>query len=145
MHRQLNEPSEIGRRFLFVFYIGCCITAIILGVMGLVKGDIPYFGGAALLGGVCFLFKKHGENQLHFKRLARSFPYGDAEDNLPDPIRKQVKSIFKAFHENHDWQQRLELRRKLTEMIHETPELLEIYPEEISAIKPNLASHTPHI
>lgn len=142
MHRQLNEPAEIRRRLLFVFYIGCWIAAILLAVIGIARGHFFFFIDALLLGGICLFCKKQGERFLQFKRLARSFPYGDAQDDIPDTLRTQVESIFRAFHQNQDWQKRLELRRKLTALVKERPELMEIYPEEISAINPKLTTHT---
>jgi len=140
MHRQLNEPAEIRRRLLFVFYLGCWIAAILLAVIGIARGHLFYLTCALVLGGICLLFKNQGERFLQFKRLARSFPYGDTEDDLPDTLRTEVENIFRAFHENQDWQQRLELRRKLTILVQEKPELMQIYPEEISAINPKLSS-----
>ncbi|MBU4260255.1 MAG: hypothetical protein KKC76_00050 [Proteobacteria bacterium] len=139
-HRQLNEPAEIRRRLFFILYLACWIAAILLFVIGIARGHLFYIAYALVLGGGCLMFKKMGEHSLQFKRLARSFPYGDAHD-LPAPLRTQVENIFRAFHENQDWQQRLELRRKLTSLVKEKPELMEIYPKEISAINPKLTSY----
>jgi len=141
-HRQLNEPAEIRRRLFFVLYLACWIATVLLFVIGIVRGHLFYIAYSLVLGGICLVFKKKGESFLQFKRLARSFPYGDAQDDLPAPLRTQVENIFRAFHENQDWQQRLELRRKLTSLVKEKPELMEIYPEEISAINPKLTSYT---
>lgn len=144
MHRELNEPEEIRRRLLFVIYLACWCVAITSGIISIAQGR-PLLLIISLLSGLCvLLLKKQGTRAWQFDRLSRSFPYGDPEDQVSASLRLQAERIFQQFHQNADWEKRLELRRELAELVNKYPEILHAYRQEISAVDPKLGSSPNH-
>ncbi len=137
MHRELNQPVEIIRRLLFIAYLIGWVTTILLAAIGLVQGRFPLLALSAVLLSCCLIFKQHGERSLHFKRLARSFPFGDPEDELSTDLRQRLENLFAEFHATtNDWQKRQQLRHELAILLKENPEIAKIFPREIAAIHP---------
>lgn len=139
MHREFNSPTEIRRRLIFVLFLSCCICTLVMGVIGLVKGRLSLTLLALLSGGCSVLLKQYGEQALEFQRLARSFPFGIPEDELPEDLRLQLETLFEEFHsEKNDWQKRVEIRNRLAKMVKKNPDILNVYPAEIKAVHPKL-------
>ncbi len=140
MHsREINPPDEILRRLLYIGYIAAWTTAAVLLLLGLVQGRMAFLGSALLLGLFCLLLKNFGERRLQFKRLARSFPFGDPADELPEEVRIEAEALFQILaHEGLDWQQRHDVRGKLTRLVEESPWLLDLYRAEFEAYAPTL-------
>ncbi len=137
MHRELNRPDEIIRRLLFVVYLISWVTTILLAVIGLVNGRFSLLALSIMLFSGCLVFKQYGEHSLQFKRLARSFPFGEPADELPMDLRQRLENLFAEFHATQkDWQKRQELRHELAALLKKNPEISKIYPREIASIHP---------
>ena len=137
MHRELNQPDEIIRRLFFVAYLLGWIATILLAVIGLAQGRFSLQALSVVLLSCCLVFKQYGQHSLQFKRLARSFPFGEPADELPTDLRQRLEKLFAEFHATKkDWQKRQELRHELAALLKKNPEISKIYPQEIASIHP---------
>ena len=137
MHRQINPPKEIARRFIFVLCLISCFASAVYLLVAL-AGQQP---GEIILGllaiGASALFYYTGRHFLDFARLASSFPAGEQEEDIPDDLRTTTEKVLRAIADpDTDWMIRHELRKKLAVIIQEDPRLLDLYGKEIRSAHP---------
>lgn len=139
MKREINPPAEIVRRLLFVIYLFCWIFTILLGVRGLAQGRADYLAAAGISCLAGLVLKAFGYQSLEFGRLARSFPSGSPQDEIPAPLRKEVEELFREFSANErDWIKRQEMRRRLARLVELYPRLRDAYAGEIATVHASL-------
>ena len=92
----------------------------------------------------CLAMKRGGERYLDFRRLARSFPFGDPADRLPHTLRKEAEVLLqKLAADEIAWQDRHESRQRLRTLIEKNPRLLTVFRSEIAVHCPILL-HSQH-
>jgi len=141
MYREINSIDEIGRRLLYIVYLGLMVAIPILGILGLAQHRVDYLGLMAVLVVASVLFRSYGKRRLDFERLGRSFPYGATEDDPEEDLRGEVERLLEeSAGIDDDWPRRQELRNRLLALLEEDPRLWPVFRERIKGVFPALAS-----
>lgn len=135
MYRQLNSPSEIGRRLAYLLYIFIFMIYLFSCVIALAKhrpGDISV--AVLAFAGLCAI-RYSGYRWFDFQRLTQSFPVGCAKDCVPIKIRTEVESLVFEFHAPEaEWARRAAIRKHLLELEEQVPEIYEAYEAELREV-----------
>ena len=144
MERELNSPGEMLRRIAFIIYLGCWTATLVFGGLALLHFHPQRLILTMPAIAICLAMKRGGERNLDFRRLARSFPFGDPADRLPHTLKKEVEELLKNLAaDGIAWQDRHESRQRLRTLIEKDPRLLSIFHTEIAARCPTLLRTTP--
>ena len=144
MERELNSPGEMLRRFAFIIYIGCWTATLVFGGLALLNFHPQRLLLTMPAVAICLAMKHSGERHLDFHRLARSFPFGDPADRLPQGLRKETEQLLqKLAADGIAWQDRHESRQRLRTLIEKDPRLLSVFRSEIAVHCPILL-HSKH-
>jgi hypothetical protein len=139
MDRELNPPDEIIRRLIFVIYLAGWLTAVTLLVIGIDRHRFWYVSIGLSIGVLNMFLRRFGKKNLEFNRLAKSFPFGTKEDEVPLQLRAEMQNILQTYQDNNiNWRKRQDLREKLTKLVDQEPRILEAYGNQIYAVHPRL-------
>jgi hypothetical protein len=138
MNRELNTKQEMARRLAYVAYVVCLFFCFLFAVRGIAQERAEEILASGILGFVAFLIRQTGVQHLEFRRLARSFPLGSAEDRLSRTERMRIEALIREFHKTEDWTRRQEIRRSLGKIVQDEPLLKDAYRSELSAVHPTL-------
>lgn len=135
--REINSPREMFRRFMYVMYLGGISSAFILGLQGLGMMDPVRLGVAVFLIVSSWIIRRTGLRQWQFRRLAKSFPFGCNEDELPDYVCREMELLFERFTEDvRNITERQKIRRRVDELIEKDSRILHVFREKIAVINP---------
>ena len=143
MHREINPPDEILRRLIYLVYLTLLVSTAVLGVLAFVQSRTDYLTLCLILCFASMQLRQYGNRHFDFKRLFKSFPYGEQGDSISPTLREEIEGIIMEFEtEDLNWVQRQELRQRLTELIEKDLRIFELFREEITSIHPALAAKT---
>jgi hypothetical protein len=137
MSREINPPLEILRRFLFVLCVAGLLSSSLYLLIAVAGSRWPQIINALLAVTISVLFFLAGNRFFNFSGLARSFPTGEQEEDIPDTLKTETVNLLQDIANPHiDWMTRHELRKKLAGIIRQEPRLLDLYGKEIRNAHP---------
>jgi len=137
MSREINPPQEILRRVLFVLCVTGLLCSSIYLLITIAGNRWPQIINALLAVTTSVFFFLAGNRFFNFAALARSFPTGEQEQDIPDALKTETVNLLQDIANPHiDWMTRHELRKKLGGIIRLEPRLLDLYGKEIRNAHP---------
>lgn len=139
MDHNMTSPTQLAKRLFYLVYLILLIISMALITLAILLPQPLYFPLAGLAALSCLTIRSIGIKHCDFLRLSGCFPHSPPKAPLPDRVRQELEqAVALSQQKNLSWQQRLNLRKKVTTLLELRPEFFDLYEEQIRLIHPVL-------